>query len=147
MVSRAAGDGQDLGFTEALKSSSDGYWGNLRADVDGDGMISSWDQMRTGQHRAAWFEVYKIAVSTGGAAADSGWPPEGNFSKFHPQRQKANCDLLSMTADGPDAPFITCGTWGAHTIAPDCGHLPHRAARCSHIITDAYICSYKLTHA
>jgi len=65
-----------------------GYRGNLRADVDGDGMISSWDQLRFAQHQSAWFFVYLRAVIEQTGEDQEGWSSNYNLSRFHPHRKK-----------------------------------------------------------
>ena len=69
--------------------------GDLRADVDGDGMLSSWDQLRFGQQQTAWMMVTIEAMATGSGEDQDGWSTQNALSRHHPVALQANAEPLS----------------------------------------------------
>jgi len=69
--------------------------GDLRADVDGDGMLSSWDQLRFGQQQSAWMMVTIEAMATGSGEDQNGWSTQNALSRHHPLTLQADGEPLS----------------------------------------------------
>jgi RHS repeat-associated protein len=82
---------------------TDGLRGDLRADVDGDGIISSWDQLRFAQQQTAWtlINIDQIAANSDEAIDD--WSTVGQLSRPHPVGMKPTGEPLD--AGTPSQPF------------------------------------------
>ena len=98
MVSMDAWQAHGDAFENALSyvhPGSAALQGDLRADVDGDGMLSSWDQLRFAQQQTAWMMVTIEAMATGSGEDQNGWSTQNALSRHHPVALQANGEPLS----------------------------------------------------
>ena len=83
---------------------TDGLRGDLRADVDGDGIISSWDQLRFAQQQTAWAMIYIDQLAANSDEAIDGWSTLGQLSRPHPVGMKPTGEPLDAgTVSQPGA--------------------------------------------
>ncbi len=81
---------------------TDGLRGDLRADVDGDGIISSWDQLRFAQQQTAWTLINIDQIAANSDEAIDGWSTLGQLSRPHPVGMKPTGEPLDAgTASQP----------------------------------------------
>ncbi len=86
---------------------TDGLRGDLRADVDGDGMISSWDQLRFAQQQTAWAMIYIDQLAANSDEAIDGWSTLGQLSRPHPVGMKPTGEPLDAgTASQPGPRYL-----------------------------------------
>jgi RHS repeat-associated protein len=83
---------------------TDGLRGDLRADVDGDGMISSWDQLRFAQQQTAWTLINFEQIAANSDEPIDGWSTLGQLSRPHPVGMKPTGELLEAGTNGVPGP-------------------------------------------